>query len=54
MIARNARLLSALAAGLLSAATSAQQSTPEEFAGILRRDFEKWLKVIKSAGIRID
>jgi len=29
-------------------------TTPEEFAGILRRDFEKWLKVIKSAGIRID
>jgi tripartite-type tricarboxylate transporter receptor subunit TctC len=29
-------------------------TTPEEFAGILRRDFAKWLKVIKSAGIRID
>jgi tripartite-type tricarboxylate transporter receptor subunit TctC len=29
-------------------------TTPEEFAGILRKDFAKWLKVIKSAGIRID
>jgi len=29
-------------------------TTPEEFAGILRKDFAKWLKVIKSAGIHID
>ncbi len=29
-------------------------TTPEEFAGILRRDFAKWLKVIKDAGVRLD
>jgi len=29
-------------------------TSPEEFAGILRADFAKWLKVIKNAGVRIN
>ena len=29
-------------------------TSPEEFAGILRKDFAKWLKVIKESGARAD
>jgi tripartite-type tricarboxylate transporter receptor subunit TctC len=29
-------------------------TSPDEFAGILRKDFAKWLKVIKDSGARAD
>jgi tripartite-type tricarboxylate transporter receptor subunit TctC len=29
-------------------------TSPEEFATILRKDFQKWLKVIKDSGARIE
>jgi tripartite-type tricarboxylate transporter receptor subunit TctC len=29
-------------------------TSPEEFSAILRKDFQKWLKVIKDSGARLD
>jgi tripartite-type tricarboxylate transporter receptor subunit TctC len=29
-------------------------NSPEEFARIIRSDFEKWGKLVKAAGIKID
>ena len=29
-------------------------TSPEEFAAILRKDFQKWLEVIKDSGARLD
>ena len=29
-------------------------NSPEEFAKIVKAEFEKWAKVIKAAGIKID
>jgi tripartite-type tricarboxylate transporter receptor subunit TctC len=29
-------------------------NTPDEFAGVIKRDLAKWAKVVKEAGIKLD
>ncbi|MEQ1775874.1 MAG: tripartite tricarboxylate transporter substrate binding protein [Burkholderiales bacterium] len=37
-----------------SLGSAAASSTPREFSTLIRRDFERWAKVIKDAGIKLD
>ncbi len=41
-------------ARLLSQATSALGSTPQEFSAYLKREIEKWAKVVKFSGARVE
>ena len=55
----NARLIEAMQTSEVRERMSAQAfelwtSTPEEFARVIRRDYDKWGKIVKAAGVKAD